>query len=262
MKEWFKGIELSEIENMPNSRQAIAVKAKRSNWLKRKSSGQGGALEYHISNFHEDAQKSLIEMYGTESEKEDIPGTLYHLKCSGQRYKLMLSGAEEELFSYESGDAKPVSNVASINQIETKDDVDIIDIPEFNVQAAAGAGCLTNTEFQTGTFTVSIELVKSLGLAPSYTAIVFCSGESMVPTMNDGDRILVDTRELTEPVKDGVYVIRIDEMVYVKRLKWNILEQSYSIISDNPDYDSFEMKGDDLKRLKIIGRAAMVMRSL
>ncbi|PJC85691.1 peptidase [Vibrio sp. HA2012] len=257
MKEWFKGVELSEIENMPNSRQAIAVKAKRSNWLKRKSSGQGGALEYHISNLHEDVQKALIEIYGTEYEKENKLKTISRLKDSGNEYR-SFEYTKPSLF--DSFPEKLKSN-ASIHDVKSVSE-GTINIPEFNVQAAAGAGCLTNTEFQTGVFTVSIELVKSLGLIPSYTAIVFCSGESMVPTMNDGDRIIVDTRELTEPVKDGVYVIRIDEMVYVKRLKWNILEQSYSIISDNPDYDSFEVKGDDLKRLKIIGRAAMVMRSL
>ena len=115
----------------------------------------------------------------------------------------------------------------------------MVSIPEFDVQAAAGAGLLVNSEFKIAEFSISKALLRDLGLCEEHTAIVFCSGDSMHPTMNDGDRIVADTHELTEPVKDEVYVIRIDESVYVKRFKWNILEKSYSVISDNPDHDSF-----------------------
>lgn len=258
MKEWYLTTELVNQELMPRTRQAIALKAKRNNWLKRKATGKGSALEYHISNFHEDIQVSLIEMHGTEFEKNNTSETIKKLKETAEKY----SGLEyKKPTLLKENDTPPESNVSSINVVNPIY-ADTIDIPEFNVQAAAGAGCLTNAEYQTGTFTVSAELIKSLGLLPQYTAIVFCSGESMLPTMNDGDRILVDTRELTEPVKDGIYVIRIDEMVYVKRLKWNILEQSYSVISDNNDHDSFDISGENLKRLEINGRASMVMRAL
>lgn len=263
MKEWYKGIELVGFDGMPNSNHAIANKAKRNKWLRRKASGQGSALEYHISYFHEDIQKALYEKYATLLDHED-----YGEYFSNDVAELFKQSALDYMYSnellpvsYEEKETLPEPNVSSINVVNPTY-ADTIDIPEFNVQAAAGAGCLTNAEYQTGTFTVSAELIKSLGLLPQYTAIVFCSGESMLPTMNDGDRILVDTRELTEPVKDGVYVIRIDEMVYVKRLKWNILEQSYSVISDNHDHDSFDIIGENLKRLEINGRASMVMRAL
>ncbi|MCG9787571.1 peptidase [Vibrio mediterranei] len=220
MREWFLSSELLGLEGMPNSLTGIGQKARRNKWLTRKAPGNGRALEYHISNFHEVVVKALNEKYGTLGE----------------------------------------SNVSAIHT--TAPNNDSVSIPEFNVNAAAGAGKLVSGEHQTGTFTVSAHLIRDLGLQPEHTAVVFCSGSSMLPTMNDNDRILVDTRELTEPVKDGVYVIRVDDMVYVKRLKWNILQQGYEIISDNPDYDSFSMFGEDLNRLKIIGRAAMVMRSL
>ncbi|MEL6117783.1 S24 family peptidase [Photobacterium sp. SP02] len=255
MKEWYLTTELCLLDSMPNSRQAVAAKAIRNNWLKRKAQGKGSAIEYHISNLHEETQKALIEKYGTDVEKKNSLETMRELKETGEKYR-------ELEYTKPLKSQKPESNASAIFEALPVNEVDTIDIPEFNVQAAAGAGCLSNTEYQTSVFTVSTALVRSLGLLPEYSAIVFCSGESMLPTMDDGDRILVDTRELTEPVKDGVYVIRIDEMVYVKRLKWNILNQSYRVVSDNPSYEDFEMAGEDLKRLKIIGRAAMVMRSL
>ncbi|MCG2836505.1 peptidase [Photobacterium sp. WH77] len=255
MREWFLSTELVEIEGMPSSRQGVSVKANRNNWLKRKAQGKGSAVEYHISNFHENAQKALIELYGSEYEKNHYQETIIDLRKTGGNYR-SLEYKKPSLFDSKEPNASAIFEALPVHEADT------IDIPEFNVQAAAGAGCLSNTEYQTSVFTVSTALVRSLGLLPEYSAIVFCSGESMLPTMNDGDRILVDTRELTEPVKDGIYVIRIDEMVYVKRLKWNILNQSYRVVSDNPSYEDFEMAGEDLKRLKVIGRAAMVMRSL
>ncbi|MDO6708427.1 S24 family peptidase [Photobacterium sp. 1_MG-2023] len=259
MKEWYLTTELCLLDSMPNSRQAVAAKAIRNNWLRRKAQGKGSAIEYHISNLHEETQKALIERYGTKVEQSNCLETIGKLKEAGEKYR-EIEYTKPSLFKEKP--QKPEPNASAIFEALPVQESDTIDIPEFNVQAAAGAGCLSNTEYQTSVFTVSTALVKSLGLLPEYSAIVFCSGESMLPTMDDGDRILVDTRELTEPVKDGVYVIRIDEMVYVKRLKWNILNQSYSVVSDNPSYDDFEVAGDDLKRLKIIGRAAMVMRSL
>ncbi|MFA0084451.1 helix-turn-helix transcriptional regulator [Vibrio sp. 10N.261.51.F12] len=220
MKEWYLSSELLGLEGMPNSLTGIGQKARRNKWLSRKASGNGRAMEYHLSSFHEDVVLELKAKYGAMSEH----------------------------------------NSAEIFQIE--ENFDSVHIPEFDVAAAAGAGKLISGEHQIGRFTVSSHLIRDLGLQPEHTAVVFCSGSSMLPTISDNDRILVDTRELTEPVKDGIYIIRVDEMVYVKRLKWNILKQGYEIISDNPDYETFSMFGEDLNRLKIIGRAALVMRTL
>ncbi|KJY81204.1 helix-turn-helix domain-containing protein [Vibrio nigripulchritudo] len=180
---------------------------------------------------------------------------------NGRSYEYHVSNFHEETKEQLRKKYGPLgdSNVSGIKQYENND---VVAIPEFDVRAAAGAGNLVNHEFKIGEFSISKGLLRDLGLCEKQTAIVFCSGDSMHPTMSDGDRIVVDTHELTEPVKDGVYVIRIDDSVYVKRMKWNILEQSYSVISDNPDHDSFVLKGEDLKRLKVIGKAAMVMRSL
>jgi len=261
MKEWFRSSELVGLAGMPNSVHAISNKAKRNKWLRRKASGQGSSMEYHISYFHEETQKVLYEKYATLLDHE-----FYGEEFNNDVAEMLQQSAIDYMGSHEllpvNYDETEESNVQFMSDAVVVFDKETVNIPEFNVEAAAGAGCLSNAEFQTGVFTVSKELILSLGLKPQYTAIVFCHGESMVPTMSHNDRILVDTRELTDPVRDGIYVIRIDELVYVKRLKWNILEQSYSIISDNPDHDNFEIKGKDLERLKVIGRAAMVMRTL
>lgn len=51
---------------MANSLTGVTQKAKRNNWLSRKSMSGNRALEYHISNFHPDVKKQLIEKYVTD----------------------------------------------------------------------------------------------------------------------------------------------------------------------------------------------------
>jgi phage repressor protein C with HTH and peptisase S24 domain len=50
-------------------------------------------------------------------------------------------------------------------------------------------------------------------------------------------------------------VIRIDEAVYVKRLRWDIASGKYNIISDNIDYPVFQIDHNNGRNFKIIGKA-------
>lgn len=95
------------------------------------------------------------------------------------------------------------------------------------------------------------------------SAIIFVDGSSMIPTLDDGDRVLVDLRETQHPVKDGVYVIRIDEAVYIKRLRWDIARGVYNVISDNTDYEPFEINHNNGRDFKVIGKVvSTVMKAV
>jgi len=80
MREWFLSTELVEIQGLPNTVGGISIKAKRGNWKSRKASRQGSALEYHISNFHEDVVAQLRELYdeekSTTSSQESTDGSV------------------------------------------------------------------------------------------------------------------------------------------------------------------------------------------
>ena len=43
-------------------------------------------------------------------------------------------------------------------------------------------------------------------------------GDSMAPTLNHGDDIMVDNRAAAGPLRDGIHVIRLDDVLMVKRL--------------------------------------------
>ena len=66
MREWYLSSELAGLEGMANSTIGVSQKAKRNNWLRRKSAKSNNAFEYHISNFHPDVKKQLIDKYVTD----------------------------------------------------------------------------------------------------------------------------------------------------------------------------------------------------
>ncbi len=71
MREWFLSTELVGLKGMANTSSGVAQKARRNNWLSRKSKVGTRSLEYHISNFHPDVKKQLIEKYVTDSDEAE-----------------------------------------------------------------------------------------------------------------------------------------------------------------------------------------------
>ncbi|AMF92404.1 phage repressor protein [Vibrio fluvialis] len=232
MREWYTSNELVELDGTPNTLEGISQKSKRNKWLRRKASGQGRAFEYHISNFHADVKKQLIERYITDPDEA--------------KALMALEAPTKE-------DAPEPSNVSKI--VPLAEVRDWCELPVFDVHAAAGAGSLVHSEYQIDKLIIPKSLLAEFGLAPNCAAIIYVDGNSMEPTLSHKDRLLVDTRELQHPVTDGVYVIRIDDAVYVKRLKWNIPKGIYQVISDNPTYESFEINHKNGRNFKIIGKA-------
>ncbi|MEZ8626862.1 S24 family peptidase [Vibrio splendidus] len=235
MKEWIMSDLLIELDGMPNSITGIGQKARRNNWLKRKAVGHARAVEYHISNFHPDIQKQIIEKL--------VTNPLDQKKLLTKDWTI------------------PPSNAHGLKPLD--DFKDWARLPVYDVHAAAGAGTLVQSEYQIGVFSLPIELLSEYGLNPESSSVIFVDGDSMEPTLSDRDRLLVDIREQQHPVASGVYVIRIDEAVYVKRLHWDIENGVYKIISDNLKYPAFNINHKNGRNFKIIGKAvAPVMKKI
>ena len=58
----------------------------------------------------------------------------------------------------------------------------------------------------------------------------------MAPTLNAGDDILVDPGDCAERLRDGIYVLRADEALVVKRLALHPQGRRVTVQSDNPAY--------------------------
>lgn len=94
--------------------------------------------------------------------------------------------------------------------------------------------------------------LRKKGLDPAKLAAVRVDGDSNEPILSDGDTVMVD---LSRNVLQGeaFYVIRIDDLLYAKRLQREI-DGSILVISANPAYRVITVPQSQLSSLQVIGR--------
>ncbi|OJY69762.1 MAG: peptidase S24 [Sphingobium sp. 66-54] len=128
----------------------------------------------------------------------------------------------------------------------------LVAVPRLALGASAGAGSLQEDEPAIGTFSFDRRWVRALGGRPDMLSIIRVDGESMQPTLGDGDDIMVDRSDGAERLRDGIYVLRMDGVLMVKRVALASGLGRFSVRSDNPLYPTWENIDPDL--VSIIGR--------
>lgn len=124
-----------------------------------------------------------------------------------------------------------------------------LDLPRLDVAASAGPGALGGgEEGEIGAVRFSARWLRAQGLDPTMLSAIRVTGDSMEPLLRDGDEILVD-RSPSLP-RDGIHVVRIDDMLMVKRIQTGrpgrvVLE------SENPAYRPIELAPAEVE---IVGR--------
>ena len=190
------------------------------------------------------------------------------LNLSQKEFASGLKLKDTAISKYETGLVKPGADVLSkigetykvnLNWLITGDgdmfsfssDTEIIKIPERGeIECAAGNGCNIYNEEITGYFSMDKQKLKEFNANISSCSMVKVKGDSMYPTLNTGDKILVDTSQ--KDIIDGkIYIIRIEDMLKVKRLH-KLIRGRIEVISDNKEYgketlepekDNFEVCG-------------------
>lgn len=133
---------------------------------------------------------------------------------------------------------------------------DYVVIPEFVLEFSAGTGAIAESECPDCVpAAYKLSWMQSIGLNPKNARRFRVRGNSMEPTLFNGDRILVDiSQNLPERIQDGaVYAVRYGEELKVKRLQRK-LRGRLVLISDNPDYDPEEVDPATSEDFAIIGR--------
>ena len=123
-----------------------------------------------------------------------------------------------------------------------------VDIPRLALGASAGPGALAGDEVAGDRLRFSQRWLRTLGLDPVQLTVIEVAGDSMEPTLRDGDEILVDRSQ--RPWRDGIHVVRIDDVLLVKRLEQGAAG-TIGVISDNPAYPRAERARADVA---IVGR--------
>jgi phage repressor protein C with HTH and peptisase S24 domain len=113
----------------------------------------------------------------------------------------------------------------------------LVTIKRHPVMVSAGPGAIVSEELGKPYFALDERWLKALTPSPpSNLSIVRVEGDSMSPTLNAGDDILVDLGDAAERLRDGIYVVRIDDALVVKRIALNPIARRVTVQSDNPAY--------------------------
>jgi len=130
---------------------------------------------------------------------------------------------------------------------------DLVSVPKLDVKASAGHGAFADTETRLGQYGFDRAWLKRMSSGnPDNLSIVRVSGDSMAPTLQDGDDILIDQSPESAKVRDGIYVLLRDETLLVKRVALEPMSGKLAICSDNPAYPSWS--GCDPREVNILGR--------
>jgi len=137
----------------------------------------------------------------------------------------------------------------------------LILVPRLDIGASAGAGAFADDEWP----------IAHIGFDPAWLrqltrgrkadlSLIRVQGDSMAPTLVEGDDILVDRSDGTERLRDGIYVLRRDDTLMVKRVAISPAARRVTIKSDNDAYPGWE--GVELGDIDLIGRVVWAGRKL
>lgn len=131
-------------------------------------------------------------------------------------------------------------------------------LPMINVVASAGSGAVVLKEDHAGMIGFNTAWLSENGLNPRDLFTMPTVGESMEPTIMAGEYLLCSKAEHHTRPGDGVYVIRLEGDILVKRLQrlpLNVIEVS----SDNAQfYKPFKVQLNDGLDFVILGKVVMV----
>ncbi len=113
----------------------------------------------------------------------------------------------------------------------------MVEIPTLDVDASAGFGAIATSENRQNRMGFDEKWLRKItpAKAPSLS-LIRVMGDSMEPTLSNGDDVLVDASDHGSRLRDGVYVIRSDDALVVKRIALGPSGKLITIASDNAAY--------------------------
>ena len=134
----------------------------------------------------------------------------------------------------------------------------LLRIRRLQVGASAGPGSLADDEYAEA-MGFAPKWLRRFGTDPANLSLIVVDGDSMDPTLGDGDDIMVDHSAASRPLRDGIYVLRMDDVLLVKRIAM-APSGKLSVRSDNPQYPDWE--DVSAESVNIIGRVVWTGRRL
>jgi phage repressor protein C with HTH and peptisase S24 domain len=131
---------------------------------------------------------------------------------------------------------------------------DLIYLPALNVVASAGHGAEIFSEENADRVAFDRHWLRTLSAGDiTDLSIINVVGDSMEPSLFDGDQIMVDHTDKLANLRDGIYVMRFSDMLNVNPVACGQNGHAISIQSDNPAYPNWDEV--PISSIDIVGRA-------
>ena len=186
--------------------------------------------------------------------KGGLPGADIALKMSdaaGVDFLWLVSGRGNKDISTGTGQFPSLDSRAATNMIM---------VPRFDVQASAGHGAVPQAENVIDSIAFNASWLRDRGINPGFASILEARGDSMEPSIRDGDLLVVD-RSITTAVGNGIYIVIFGGNVLVKRINMR-RDGTLVLISDNERYGQETVPADEVPDIHIAARVMWYGRSI
>jgi phage repressor protein C with HTH and peptisase S24 domain len=210
------------------------------------------AVVKRIQEFTQILSKPGVSL-GAESEDGRVVASF----LDERKAELLARGAQLDVAASSVAEPRAAYGMTPILAWEHPDDLpdgEFVMVPRLDVHLSAGNGHdqvqieLTKDNPQA----FRTEWVRLMRLKPNKLAAMRASGDSMEPTIHDGDSLLVDTSQ-TDVVDGKVYALWYEGGERVKRLHL-LPGGGLRIESDNPRFKGLDLTGPETEHVRIIGR--------
>lgn len=139
---------------------------------------------------------------------------------------------------------------------------EFVPIPLYAARLAAGAGAENGSEPVIEHLAFRADWLRRIGVSPAAARLARVQGDSMLPTLQPTDLVLIDTAQRSVPPRprsstdmrpSPIFALRHDEGAVVKRLE-RVSDDQLMLLSDNPAHPPQLRSGADLETTEIIGK--------
>lgn len=163
----------------------------------------------------------------------------------------MAKTAEVSLDWLAGGEGEMHSRHQSNKTVSVNEDVYAY-VPLYDARCSAGHGAWNEGAKVLTQLAFTAYSLRKQGLSPDRLSAIRVDGDSMSGLLEDGDTVMIDHGR-NQLEAEAVYVIRLDDHLYAKRLQ-RLFDGSVRIISENKAYGDVMVSKAQLNDLEIIGR--------
>ena len=132
-------------------------------------------------------------------------------------------------------------------------------IKKAKARLSAGGGVIPEEEFEDQRYAFIRSRLKTVASSESACVMMEIDGDSMRPTLESGDMVLVDQGR-QDLISDGIYAFGEGDVINIKRLQR--VYPNVRIVSDNPVRECYPSREVDPSTIRIIGRVIWFGRQL